>query len=106
MSTPKVGDLVVIGQRYQMAEHPPYLESRGTHVDDQWTGTVWRVVGLVEGNRRLAPNLFSGAASAILAFPDIKNPTLADEECSPVLSRLTVIEPCLLFERGGRFYRR
>lgn len=80
----KIGDVVRVGQRYVMADHPPYV-GNGRMLDDELTGTVWRVVGL-------RTSKISGQRSAMLAPSNLLNVDESDEEWDVGISRLTVIE--------------
>jgi hypothetical protein len=56
----RVGDVVVVGTRYVMADFPPY-HGRGKQEADEWTGRQFRIVGFRGRDAVLAPANIIGA---------------------------------------------
>lgn len=59
-STVIVGALVLVGTRYVMADHPPFV-GNGHQEPDEWTGRTFRVVALEGMDAALAPPELVGA---------------------------------------------
>ncbi len=82
----KVGDLVRVGQRYVMSEHPPHV-GNGTYVDDEYTGKVFRIVAI------RPPGKYRSCTGAALALPGLVGVDESDEVVDIACGRLTVVSP-------------
>lgn len=78
----KIGDLVKVDHKYQMAEQAPY-SGRGTYVADEWTGRVFRVVAISP------PSTYISISMASLADAKVIGADESDEIVSIAVGRLT-----------------
>ena len=80
----EVGDLVVVGQRYVMSDHPPHV-GKGRMEDDQWTGKVFRVVAIRPISK------YRSTTGAALAPANLVGVDESDEVVDIACRRLTVV---------------
>jgi hypothetical protein len=76
-----IGDLVTVGHRYVMAEHPPFI-GNGKLETDAYTDTSWRIVAIRKSGMEIG-----------LADPRLEGVDESDEYVDMPLRRLIKVNP-------------